>query len=181
MTALSPDTLANTLLEIDRKLVFREYPDSRIPIDLDRALFDVLEKCTLLDSEGIDVMGAVVDDDMTDLLKSFGERMASLCVRENNLRRSFIGLFAVTLTFYKPPDYRDLLRTMVVIYNSIIKIGESPEGVIDRIVEIVPKAAATYQDFLARDPKSNTLEAMRYVETEGPDGFLYKKKMLWER
>jgi hypothetical protein len=109
------------------------------------------------------------------VLSAFGQRAASMAVRKQSAEVLLSGLIAMGMADGRLEDYRYNLIVLAAVNDSADRLGRSLGELVDVVGPDLPVGAeATFRDFVAREPRHKSLEAMRLHIIGSGDSFLYR-------
>jgi hypothetical protein len=109
------------------------------------------------------------------ILAVFGERMASLAVRDADLGVLRAGLTGTALACAVTEDGREQVTAMVLLYRAAELIGADPDDEFAAAGRASgdPHAQEALLAFTRRPADARSLAAMYYVEAQDADGFRF--------
>jgi hypothetical protein len=127
----------------------------------------------LIELERNSATGRLSNDQKRTLL-AYGERMASLAVRDSNAKLIYFGLLAVGIGWLD--DWRENVLVISLHYDAASRIGAVPEEIFEDAAGLLRvKPADTLRGFLRRSSEDKSLAAMGYVAGSDSDGFRYQR------
>lgn len=158
-----------------------------LPSPEDESYFRVLSEISKLPAEqlGNDFREAL--QEQHDRLNHFSERMASLGVREKNVERIRIGLFALVLSSVGEwGDFRETLMVVPLHLRSLEILGFKADDIIAQVPTVIvtqgpvkgQNRATLLEDFMRRPPEERTIQTMGFKETGTTTGLVYEQTWL---
>jgi hypothetical protein len=147
----------------------------RIPNEKDRSITELLERWVALDERERQISASKISFTQAQILRAYGERMASAAVREHDARRIFFGLIALGLDGWSY-DWRENVMILALLYDSAQRIDANPVEVITKAASLLaPSASVQMQHFLSRSAHDQSIQAMGYENGRDVDGFRYRR------
>ena len=148
------------------------YGPMPIPQPRDFEITDLLESWTKLNgSQRESAALQIIPDEQGRTLLAYGERMASLSVRNSDAKLIHYGLLAVGLDGWRG-DWRENVMIVPLLYDAANRIGAEPGAIFESASALLAeKAANGIRRYLLRSDKS--LAAMGYIAGADSDGFRY--------
>lgn len=177
MDQLGPDDLDCLRCSHDD---MNEYEDNDcegpIPVARDLEITALVRRAR--DTDQIATLLALIEresDDEAFILTVYAGRMASLAARQNDpdlLRTGFLAL-AVAIR-HEDLDPRDALSVQSLLWRGAQLLELDPAAELDRAAQLVPSSADFLNQWHQRTPSSQSIEAMGYRESDGPEGFRFR-------
>ncbi|MEZ4767841.1 MAG: hypothetical protein R2844_05375 [Caldilineales bacterium] len=171
MSALTTE-LAVTFLE---QVHAKEYRANKLPNSTDSQIEEIckfyMEQLPARRQEFVNILGAKARDSLI----LFADRMTMLSVRKQSPSLLLSGLVALEIGSL-PGDWREMLMTLSLFYNSAVKLDLDPERLFHEAVQYTPDQyiAELVLGFPERSPKDKRIEAMGFREIDGPSGLIYR-------
>lgn len=167
--------LLESELDALRREHTRGYEQEPIPVELDARISRLVNTFINASEQQRERIIALITIKHSFTLLQFSERMAVLAVREDSRKLLLEALLALVIEDFKY-DWRDSLMRFTLINHSAEKIGTQPARLFAEAAAYAhPEVAEALLKFPARSPASKSLEAMKYRESFGPDGFEYSR------
>jgi hypothetical protein len=140
---------------------------------LDSEITQLLEAWTRLNPSQRAAAALQISNEQRQTLLAYGERMASLSVRNSDARLIHYGLLAVGIDGWQS-DWRDNLIVVSLLYDAAHRIGEEPRAIFENTAALLAdKPASAIRRFLLRSAEDKSLAAMGYIAGADLDGFRY--------
>jgi len=153
----------------------RDYWKSPLPNPIDREIGELLKVWMALSVDDRRDSAARISQFQADVLLRYGERMASLAVREHNEEFIFLGLAAIGVHDWRF-DYRENLLIVPLHYDAAERIGADPDAIFERAALcLYGNSASGLRSFLGRTPHDKTIGVMGYVVDSDEQGFRYRR------
>jgi hypothetical protein len=143
--------------------------------ELDRkmtAFVDAFVAASPLEREAL---GSERDPRLASVMRVYAERQASLAVRRasgDELFRGFVALGAEGFV----ADAREDLLVLSLLFDAARRLRVDPREAVERAREFITAPAARYfEQFLARGPADQAIEAMGYRAGTDAGGFRYER------
>jgi hypothetical protein len=105
---------------------------------------------------------------------AYGERMASLAVRESNQELLVFGLIALGLDGWRF-DWRENIMILSLHYDAAERIGAKPELVFEKAAALLNERVAKALHSFIGSAADKSLEAMGYIAAVDNQGFRYRR------
>lgn len=151
---------------LENAAISAEYGRKNIPSNIDNKIINILDDC-LFEYKS---KSSVRFGDAR-VLNLFAERMASLAVREDNIKAVKHGLIALTVCAQNE-DIRDVLVVLSILHDAALKIEGTAERIF-REMRSITYGSEFLDDYLNRADKDKIIESMGYEESRDDNGFLY--------
>jgi len=150
----------------------RPFPDR-----IDRVVDHFLGGYRLADDATRAAVRTAIHLDHAQTLGAYGERMATLAVRERSVDLLARGLLAAMLRGNCPQeDLRDVLVSIAPLQRSAERLGVDPEDEFERAAALAgPDTPRALRDFPRRKPRDRGLAAFHFVERDDDGGLLYQQ------
>jgi hypothetical protein len=162
-------------LPVDKRTPPPDFPrpklrdSDRVPSTGDKEIWSWLSR----QSQAGGLLNAELSQRDVDLMLTFAERMATQAVRARDGRYIWYGLLAIGISM--AADYREILVPIALLFDAARRVGAD-------FGELATRAAAATNgelttvaaSFLARDPRTQGLDAFYYRIVEGDDGPAYE-------
>jgi hypothetical protein len=144
-----------------------------IPQSLDSEITQLLEAWTRLNPSQRAAAVLQISNEQRQTLLAYGERMASLSVRNFDARLIHYGLLAVGIDGWLS-DRRDNVMIVSLLYDAANRIGAEPRAIFESASALlVDMPASAIRRFLLRSAEDKSLAAMGYIAGADLDGFRY--------
>lgn len=154
----------------------RDYVEAAIPSARDTHIRAYLERFRSSGTAERDQVANALGPAYTDTFLSYGERMATLAVRERNAHHALLGLLAVALTWRGCVDVRPAIPILGLLYDSAKRAGGEPEHVFSEAAALCPAdVAPVLRDFLTRLDLEQIADEMGFSNGRDRDGFRYRR------
>jgi len=151
------------------------YPDRELPCPLDASISRLVDSFIAAAKEERERMASQITDEHSFTLLVFGERMASLAVRQRSPASLKRALAALALEEGRWDPREDML-VLSLIYNAAVKLGLDAASLFEEAAGLaLPRMATYFRAFPARSDEEKSIEAMGYRESSTPDGFVYER------
>lgn len=146
-----------------------------IPTERDEQISNMLRKWMQQDEFSRRDASHIMNDDIRPTLLAYSERAASRAVREKNEEPIVLGLLALGVDGWSA-DWRENVLLLCLHFDAAKKIGSDPGQVFANAAKFLSGSAGeSLRKFVKREPKDQSLEAMRYRESADSDGFRYQR------
>ena len=153
---------------------FNGYLRRRIPHELDALVEGVIDDYLGASSEIRTSMREKLSPRSASVLTVYGQRAASMAVRERSAELVYRGLIGVGLGYEREDDKRALLYPLVALYDSAGRLGLSFRELVERAAGDIPEAAArVLRTFDGRSERDKSLRAMAMSATGDGESFKY--------
>ena len=144
-----------------------------IPQNLDLQITQLLERWTKLNPSQRETIASQISDEQRQTLTAYGERMASLSVRNHDASLIRSGLLAVGIDGWRS-DWRENVMVVALLHDAAARIGIEPGAIFEHAAALLAdKPANAIRRFLLRSVEDKSLTAMGYTAGTSPDGFRY--------
>jgi hypothetical protein len=151
------------------------YWKSPLPHPIDKQIGELLRAWMALSEDDRRESASRISQFQSDVLKGYGERMASLAVRERNEEFIHLGLVAIGVDDWRF-DYRDNLVIVPLHYDAAKRIGADPDAIFERAALcLYGNSASGLRSFLRRTPHDKTIGVMGYAVDSNEQGFRYRR------
>ena len=152
------------------------YADVAIPSARDGQIAAYLERLMAAGSGKIDHAASTLGPAYTVAFLAYGERMATLAVRERSTRHALLGLLAIALTWRACTDVRPAIPLIGLLYDAARRTGGDPERVFAEAASHCPvDVAPVLRDFLTRADLGEIADEMGFSAGRDRDGFRYRR------
>jgi hypothetical protein len=121
----------------------------------------------------LEQLAAHLDSETATTLAVFGERMASLAVRQKSASTLRVGILAIRLAA-SADEHREAVLVLPLLWNSAILLGLDPASEFNDAVGW-RGATTLLGDFASRPAADRALGSMGYVEVDEPTGLMYRR------
>jgi hypothetical protein len=115
---------------------------------------------------------AQVSRQQSTVLQTFGERMASLAVRECNSELLLLGLMALGIEGGNS-DWRENYLLVPLHYDAAQRIGADPAPIFEKVADLVGGTFSKHLGMFLEGPKP--IEVMGYRIGSSSNGFVYQR------
>jgi hypothetical protein len=150
----------------------RDYRLDPVPDPRDVKVAQLIKTWMGLSDEDRSEAQSQVSRQQSFVLQTFGERMASLAVRERNPEALLLGLLALGIEGGSY-DWRDNYLIVPLHYDAAQRIGANPAPIFDNVANLVGGTFAKYLRMFLQDPQP--IEVMGYLVRLGSGGFRYER------
>jgi len=149
------------------------YGPRAIPDQLDDKIRPLLKHWIGLPDSEREAAAMEVSDPEWKTLLAFGERMASLAIREHNSEHLFYGLIAIGVQGMVY-DWRENLCVLSVLVDALRRLESVSLGTFDRVLSLVSEpVAAEFRAFRERPGNDQAIGAFGYQTTGTGQSFRY--------
>jgi hypothetical protein len=140
---------------------------------LDTEITQLLEVWTRLSPSQRSAAALQISGEQRQTLLAYGERMASLSVRNSDATLIHYGLLGVGIDGWQS-DWRDNVTIVSLLYDAANRIGEEPRAIFESTAALLAdKPASAIRRFLLRSAEDKSLAVMGYIVGTDLDGFRY--------
>ncbi len=163
--------IINSLLVLFKLALESAYYKQTIPSEIDEGIGKILLSLSSIRPSEVGLMSDSITGDNARVLGLYAERMASLAVRENSVKKVKLGLIALLINA-QTEDSRDALLVLSLLYDAASKTSDNPKQVFSEAASVIG-GEKFLNDFLMRSDEDKSIEAMGYQESSNEEGFLY--------
>lgn len=146
-----------------------------IPQHRDVQIVELLQAWLALDAPSRLAAAQNLQPSQCSVLSAFGNRMASLAVRENDTGRIHYGLLALGLGT-RGGDNRNIEMILSLHYDAAHRLAGDADRLFEGAAQLLPAwAAQTLRMFAARIEADKLPQAMGYRSGRDADGFRYER------
>ena len=146
-----------------------------IPQHRDVQIVELLQAWLALDTPSRLAAAQSLQPGQCSVLSAFGNRMASLAIRENDTARIHHGLIALGLGM-QGGDNRNIEMILSLHYDAARRLAGDANQLFEDAAQRLPaQAAQTLRMFAARIEDDKLPESMGYQSGHDADGFRYKR------
>jgi hypothetical protein len=151
------------------------YGPMPIPQARDAQILSLVKAWMVLDESARDRSARAISPRQSRVLQAFGERAASISVRERSQQSLLPGLLAVGISGLHG-DLRDSILVLPLFYDAAQRIGVDPGNIFEAAAVLLPQGeevASAVHRFPHRSAADRSLGAMGYSVGADGDGFRY--------
>lgn len=166
--------MVDKIKELSDTAVKEKYYAKTIPSKIDISIDEILQKLIKLKKDELLRVIEKAGDDIW-IFHLFSERKVTIAVRNKSPKEAKTALFSLAIASYGVNDFREILISLSLVCDGIVRVGGVCKEVfdeIDAIIELKP----FIKSFLDREEKDKSIEAMGYEALEDTNGFLYRQK-----